>query len=139
MTTNILSVPDTAMIQDVIEVFNTKKVGAFLVKKADEYIGIITKQDVIKKVTGKLNPRTTKAIDVMSQPIQPVDASTSIAKACILASEQGRRHLVIARDKNIVGILSTKYLLPEELRGQSTTNEELFAMLGTYGDKLSGA
>lgn len=73
----------------------------------------------------------------MSHPIQPVDTSTSIAKACILASELGQRHLVVARDKNIVGILSAKDLLPEELRSQSTTNEELFAILGTYGDKLS--
>ncbi|KMP10473.1 hypothetical protein UR09_06135 [Candidatus Nitromaritima sp. SCGC AAA799-A02] len=136
MHTTILDVPDSAMVQDVIDAINANKIGALLVKKDDEYIGIITREDIIQKVTGKLDPKSTKAAEVMSSPINKVDVNTSIGDACIIACEKRRRHLVIAKDGNIVGILAVKDLVPEEIMNISLTTDELFNRVGLYGDEL---
>ena len=130
------SVSDDSMVQDVIDTFNTKKATACLIKKDDEYIGILTREDVIQKITGKKDPKTTRTVDVMSSPIYKVDINMSHAEACIMMSEKERRHLVLVENGSIVGIVSERDLVPEEIITASRTGEELFIRIGNYGDQL---
>lgn len=124
------------MVQDVIDKFNTQKATACLIKRDGEYIGIITREDVIQKITGKKDPKSTRTTDVMSSPIYTVGIAMSQADACIMMSEKERRHLVVEENDCIVGIVSVKDLVPEELISASRTGDELFIRLGNYGDQL---
>ncbi len=130
------SVSEHSTVQDVINEFNTHRISACLIKKGEEFIGILTKEDIIQKITGKRNPKSTPAVDVMSSPLYTVDINTSQAEACIMISERQRRHLVITENDRIAGIVSVNDLVPEDMISASLTAQELFIRVGNYGDQL---
>lgn len=132
----IYTVPEQSLVQDVIDIFKSEKATACLVEKDGDYIGIITREDIIQKITGKKDPKSTRTVDTMSSPVYTVDINMSHADACIMMSEQERRHLVPEEDGRIVGIVSVKDLVPEEMITSSRTGSELFIRLGNYGDQL---
>ena len=136
MKTSIQSVSRESTVQSVIDGFKSKKVGSFLVKRNNEYIGIITKRDVIKKIMGKQDPKTKKVVDVMSSQIFTMDINASIGEACIFMSEKRTKHVVVEKDGEIVGFFSVKDIVPNELIRSSSTNEELLIKVGAYGDEL---
>lgn len=124
------------MVQDAIDKFNSHKASACLIEKDGEYIGIITREDVIQKVTGKKDPKSTPTVDVMSSPIYTFDINMSKADACIKISEQERRHLVVEENGRIAGIVSVNDLVSEDLISASRNGAELFSRVGKYGDQL---
>ena len=132
----IHTVSEHSMVQDAIDKFNTDKASACLIEKDGKYIGIITREDVIQKITGKKDPKSTRTADVMSSPIYTVDINMSKPDACIKMSEQGRRHLVVEENGNIAGIVSVKDLVPGDLISASRNGAELFSKVGKYGDRL---
>ncbi len=132
----IHSISEHSMVQDAIDIFSSHKATACLVEKEGEFIGIITREDVIQKITGKKDPKLTRTVDIMSSPLYTVDINMSKAEACILFSERGRRHLVVAEEGRIVGIVSVLDLVPEEMVTSSRNGDELFIRVGNYGDQL---
>ena len=132
----IHSVSEQALVQEVIDKINADKVSACLVEKEGEYIAIVTREDIIQKITGKKDPKTTSVAEIMSSPLYPVDINMSQADACIKISEIGRQHLVMEENGSIVGIVSVMDLVPEELIKKSRNGDELFIRVGNYGDQL---
>ncbi|MBL7019481.1 MAG: CBS domain-containing protein [Nitrospinaceae bacterium] len=132
----IHTVSESSMVQDAIDRFSSHKATACLVEKNGEYIGIITREDVIHKVTGKKDSKSTPTADIMSAPIYTVDINMSKADGCIMMSKQERRHLVLEENGSIVGIVSVRDMVPEEMITSSRTGAELFVKVGNYGDQL---
>jgi CBS domain-containing protein len=132
----IHNVSEDSRVQDVIDKINADKISACLVKKDGEYIGIVTREDIIQKVTGKKDPKSTRTADIMSSPLYPVDINMSQADACIMISEKGRRHLVVEEKDSVVGIVSVMDLVPEDMVKISRNGTELFTRVGNYGDQL---
>ena len=132
----IHTVSDKSIVQDAIDKFNSDKATACLVEKDGNYIGIITREDIISKIIGKRDPKSTPTVDVMSAPIYTVDINMSKPDACIKISKQGRQHLVVEENGRIAGIVSVRDLVPEDLLSASCTGTELFYKAGKYGDEL---
>jgi len=132
----IHSVSEHSMVQDAIDKFNSHKATACLIEKDGEYIGILTREDVIQKITGKKDPKSTPAVEVMSSPLYTVDINMTKADACIMIAEKERRHLVVEENGNIAGVVSVGDLVPEEMISASRTGSELFIRVGNYGDQL---
>lgn len=132
----IHTVSESSMVQDAIDKFSSYKATACLIEKDGEYIGIITREDIIHKITGKKDPKSTPTADIMSSPIYTVDINMSKADGCIMMSKQERRHLVLEEDGRIVGIVSVRDMVPEEMISASRTGAELFVKLGNYGEQL---
>ncbi|MBC8285345.1 MAG: CBS domain-containing protein [Nitrospinae bacterium] len=132
----IHTVSDQSIAQDAIDKFNSDQATACLVEKDGNYIGIITREDIISKIIGKKDPKSTPTVDVMSSPLYTVDINMSKSEACIKISQQGRQHLVVEEKGQIAGIVSVKDLVPEDLLSVSCTGTELFHKVGKYGDEL---
>jgi len=132
----IHTVPENSMVQDVIDKFNSEKTTACLIEKDGKYIGIITREDIISKIIGKKDPKSTRTDDVMSSPIYTVDIGMSKSDACIKISEQKRQHLVVEENGRIMGIVSVRDLVPKDLTSASLTGVELFHKVRKYGDQL---
>ncbi len=132
----IHTVSDQSIVQDAIDKFNTDKATACLVEKNGEYIGIITREDIISKVIGKRDPKSTPTADVMSSPLYTVDINMSKPDACIKISQEGRQHLVVEENGQIAGIVSVKDLVPEDLVTTACSGTELFYKVGKYGEEL---
>lgn len=124
------------MVQDAIDKFNSHKATACLIEKDDKYIGILTREDVIQKITGKKDPKSTRTVEVMSSPLYTVDINMTKADACIMIAEKERRHLVVEENGKIAGVVSVGDLVPDEMISASRTGSELFIRVGNYGDQL---
>lgn len=124
------------MVQDAIDKFNSHKATACLIEKDGEYIGILTREDVIQKITGKKDPKSTRTVEVMSSPLYAVDINMTKADACIMIAEKERRHLVVEENGKIAGVVSVGDLVPDEMISASRTGSELFIRVGNYGDQL---
>lgn len=89
-----------------------KNVGSLLVKQDDNYVGILTDTDIVKKVLAKdLDPKKTTVEEIMSYPISSLDEETPLEKAQEMMGEHQIRHLLVTRDGKPIGVISVRSLL----------------------------
>ena len=68
ITSSILSIPQDGSINNATEIIYTHEVGSLLATHNNNFIGVITKIDLILKVlTNNLNSESTRVAEVMSQ------------------------------------------------------------------------
>jgi len=102
---NILAVADRML---------TNNVGAVIVMRGGEHVGIITERDVVDKILrGRRDPSETLAQDIMSSPLVSIEASQSIRDALELAQESELRRLAVTRNGRLVGIVTERRLLDQ--------------------------
>ncbi|MCH8313025.1 MAG: CBS domain-containing protein [Nitrospinae bacterium] len=111
MSTPVLTIsPDTFAFDAIGKMFENE-VGALLVEKNGEYIGIFSKIDWLHLVLrGESNPNVVKVSSIISSPIITVDKNETLAKASNLIEENNIRHIAVTEDGKIIGMLSVKDL-----------------------------
>lgn len=112
MTSHIQQVPHTATIREAAKIMSELRVGSLLVEEDGHYIGILTEQDLVRKVlAGPVDPALETVAAHMSSPIITLDANASPEEAEIIMAERRLRHIVVTRKGKIVGIISIRDLL----------------------------
>ena len=112
MTSPILSIDHESTVQETAVYMQASNVGSLLVKKYDEYVGIVTETDISRKVIGGgLNPETTPVSTIMTQPILSMDRFLPVEEANRFMHKNKIRHLVVTEEDKIVGLLSIKDLV----------------------------
>src|SRR6185436_11544599 len=109
MTPNLVSVNPSANVRSAARLMAEKNVGSILVKKDQDYVGILTETDIVKKVlAADRDPRTTIVEEIMSYPISSLDAEASLEEAQKIMGEQQIRHLMVTRDGKTIGMISVR-------------------------------
>ncbi|MFT4579438.1 MAG: CBS domain-containing protein [Nitrospinales bacterium] len=109
MSATVVSINPKANINDAINLINANKVGSLFVKEGEEFIGILTKTDLLKKVILKnLDYDTTKIHTIMSEFIVTIDSEANLKEALELMTKNQIRYLGVIVNSEIVGILSIK-------------------------------
>ncbi|MFQ5454572.1 MAG: CBS domain-containing protein [Nitrospirota bacterium] len=113
MTTNPLSISYNETVKSAASTMKQHKVNSLLVKKEEEYVGIITDVDIVKKVMTKKTaaPSRISVESVMSYPISAIDENESTVKANETMSWYHIRHLLVTANGKPVGIISARDLL----------------------------
>ena len=101
---------DTTVKQAAGQMYD-QRIGSLLVRKGDDYSGIITETDVVRAVAEHDNVAATSVVHVMSSPILTVEKKLSPHYARELMANKRIRHLAVTDDGKIVGILSARDLL----------------------------
>lgn len=112
MTRDVSFIHEEASIQDVARSMHTKRIGSLLVKKEDDFSGIVTETDVVQAVAEQLaevGQLTVK--DLMSSPIITIDRKMSPHYARDLMADRKIRHLGITEEGKIIGVISVRDLL----------------------------
>ena len=111
MTHGVLSIEQDKTVKYAAEIIYSKKIGSLLVTDKGNFIGIITKTDLMTRVLIKdLDAKVIKVSAVMSAPLYTIDSGESLAAAREILSEKSIRHLTVTQNDNVVGILSIKDL-----------------------------
>lgn len=103
-----------------------KQIGAAPVLDGDRLVGIFSERDLMTRVIapGK-DPDKTLVRDVMTAPIVTADAADSL-QLCLRKMQQAKfRHLPVLRTGRLIGTLSLRELMQEDLAEKTT---ELRAM-----------
>ncbi len=111
MTSPVLSIDLDKTVNNAAEIIYENKVGSLLITEKGEFIGIVTKTDLMKRVLIKnLDAKSLKVSEVMSQPLYTIDSGESLEAAREMLREKSVRHLTVTQNNEVVGILSIKDL-----------------------------
>ena len=89
-----------------------RQVGSVLVKHGEEIVGIVTESDIVRKVVAMDRaPAYTPVELIMSSPLISIGEDSPLFEAASMMEESGTRHLAVADQGDIVGMLSARDLL----------------------------
>ena len=116
MTTDIISVNQDMQTYDAVKKMVEHDIGSIVVKKNNEFIGIVTERDILNKICSeKINIMDLSVGKVMSSPLITIDSHESIGKAAMIMESKNIRRLLVKKDGKIVGLITQKDILRETL------------------------
>ena len=104
----ILKIEEHSSVQKAGELMGKNHVGALLVTRGRENLGIITERDIMTKVIAEKRDLTKVTVkEVMSQPLITMDKDTHGEQVIKEMAERGVRRVLVTDENEIVGIFST--------------------------------
>ncbi len=115
MTTKPISVTSDTTLEECAKAMVTNHVGALVIKDDNKSKGLITEQDIVRKVIAKgINPLTKKVKDFMEIKLITIGSNDDIYDALIKMRDQNIRHLPVVENGKMVGLLTLKDILKIE-------------------------
>lgn len=111
MTSDLSVIAEDATIRQAAGQMQAERIGSLLVKKGEDFSGIITETDIVRAVAEHDQVSQTPVADVMSSPILTVSKKLSPHYARDLMADKRIRHLAVTEEGQIVGIISARDLL----------------------------
>ncbi|MEK7748355.1 MAG: CBS domain-containing protein [Nitrospirota bacterium] len=112
MTEKAFSIGAGRTVCDLASEMTHRKVGSLLVKKQEEYVGIVTEVDIVRRVVSNAtDPKSITVESIMTSPIITIAGDRSVMEANNLMEEKHIRHIAVTREGEIVGMLSIRDLL----------------------------
>lgn len=111
MSGDLSVITEDATVKQAAGQMQDQRIGSLLVRKGDDFSGIITETDVVRAVAERDDVAATSVVQVMSSPILTVEKKLSPHYARELMADKRIRHLAVTEDEKIVGILSARDLL----------------------------
>ena len=109
MISPVVSINAQSTVEEGAILFSEKTISSLLVKENEDYVGIITKTDIIKNVVSKgLDPKTTKINSAMSKPLITMAHYFTRSDANELMLNKNIKHLIVTEHGKIAGILTAK-------------------------------
>lgn len=111
MYKNLYFIEPDASARDAARKMAEKKVGSLLVKKDNEIVGIVTQGDIIERVLAKGKASDNIQVDqIKNYPLIMIDHNTDVIEAADLLTKYKIRRLLVIKEGNIIGIISTKVI-----------------------------
>jgi len=96
-------------MSEVASLMRSNEIGSVIVLDNDSNpVGIVTERDIVGRVIPKnKNPSEIIASEVMSKPLHRIDPEATITEAAKIMRTQGIRRLVVFKNSELVGIISS--------------------------------
>jgi CBS domain-containing protein len=117
--------PDEPVLA-AIELMAAKGIGAVLVMRGEELLGILSERDYARKII--LNGRSsaeTAVWEIMSSPVLTVGMLDSVNTCMMLMTEKKIRHLPVVEQGRVAGVLSIGDLVKAVIEDQQREIAEL--------------
>lgn len=103
------TIGDDRVVADAIVRMNERRSGALLVVHGNRVMGMVTDLDLLSRViaVGR-DPRSVKVGEVMRTDFVTVSQDAELEEAMELMNACGLRHLPVASDERICGIVSQR-------------------------------
>lgn len=110
MTTDLIAVRPSATVAEAATVMGQRGAGSALVMEGDELIGIFTERDVVRALGQQFDAAGHPVSEWMTPNPDTVPPETPAGDALRTMLQRGFRHLPIAKDGRVVGIVSIRDL-----------------------------
>jgi CBS domain-containing protein len=102
--------PETPLAEALTRM-HERRIGSVLVQdEAGAVLGILTRHDILGRVTLPQRPLSTPIREVMSTPVHTLDDGHRLSDAAMLMSRHGLRHVPVLRAGRVVNIVSERDL-----------------------------
>ena len=126
---DIVSVSYDQTVEQACQLMVAKKIGAVLVKKDDNYVGIWTERDLLRHMTAPgFKPEKAQIGDYMTTQLHSVSHDTSLHKIEEMFLGLFVRHLPVDKDGETIGMIS----IGDVLRASLLEKEQQFKDLNAY-------
>jgi CBS domain-containing protein len=99
-------------VSDVVRVMVNENVGAVVVVRDFEPLGMITERDILERVVfANRDLREVVAQEIMTAPLVTIDSKRTIEKALEIMHKNKLRRLVVVEHEKLVGLLTERRLL----------------------------
>ena len=118
---SLLSISPTETVLEAAHNMHDNGIHSLLVEAGGKFIGIITNNDISKKVVSEnLDPEKIQVAEVMSFPLVKLESQESMEKAAQVMRDHKIHHLAITEHGQMLGTLSIsdyhKYLVKKHPR-----------------------
>ncbi|HZF25023.1 MAG TPA: CBS domain-containing protein [Steroidobacteraceae bacterium] len=115
-----------APVLEAIRLMAEKHVGALLVMRGAELVGIVSERDYARKVIllGR-SSADTPVRQIMSSPVKTVTLTNSVHDCMQMMTEQRIRHLPVVEKGRVVGVVSIGDLVKAVIEEQQQQIEQL--------------
>lgn len=111
MTKNPVIVSPNTSISDCAKIMEENKVGSVVVKD-NITLGIITEEDIVRKVVSKkLHLETTNAKNIMISNLFTISGKEDIYDALMQMKNKNINHLPVVQNGELIGLLTIKDIL----------------------------
>ncbi len=122
----IYSVDPDAPVLDAIKLMAEHSVGALLVMKGQQLIGVVSERDYARKVILRgLASSNTPVRQIMSSPVVTIEPGKSVRDCMQVMTDRHIRHLPVAEADRVIGVLSIGDLVRAVLEEQQQQIEDL--------------
>jgi CBS domain-containing protein len=127
---HLISAPPEATVFEVAVTMTKGRVGAIPILDGETIVGIFSERDLMQRVvvTGR-DPKTTRVSEVMTRNVVTAMPDESVDASLEKMKRAGCRHLPVVDGGRVLGVISMRDLLRDELEEQGEEIEHLRAYL----------
>ncbi len=112
ITDTIIKVTGNTSVREVAKILKQNKIGALIVEKNGNLIGIISERDIVWKVVAEgKSPVQTKAKDIMTAEVVTIDIDECMNKLYETMQKVPFRHLPVRKGNRVIGMVSNRDLM----------------------------
>ncbi|MCX6710913.1 MAG: CBS domain-containing protein [Candidatus Woesearchaeota archaeon] len=112
MTREPITVAPNTSIMECSKVMAKNHVGALLITKGKDLIGIITEQDIVRNaVARRIDCSATQVKSIMVKKLISINPAADIYDALVKMRDANIRHLPVIDGKKLIGLLTIKDIL----------------------------
>ena len=115
MTTKPITIAPETSLDECAKIMDNKHISAIPIKSGGNVLGIITEQDIVRKVVAKgINPLNEKVMAFMEKNMVTISPDADIYDALIKMRDLNIRHLPVIENSQMIGLLTLKDILKIE-------------------------
>lgn len=117
--TGVVAIAPDEPVLDAIQRMADHHIGAVLVMRGEDLVGILSERDYARKVILKgRSSAETAAWEIMSSPVVTVEPDDSVGRCMRVMTERRIRHLPVMEDGRVIGVLSIGDLVKAVIEAQ---------------------
>ncbi len=115
MKTDIEKIAASTSVRDAAKKMAEKDIGCLLVVEGHKLLGIVTEDDIIKKVVGEgKSPHETTVDEIMVQEVIHVAPEVTLEDAAQLMTDKNIKKLPVVGEKKLLGIVTATDMVAAE-------------------------
>ena len=123
---DVWSVPPDSTVYDALRLLDERDIGALLVIRGEELVGILSERDYARKVAlkGKTSMKTPVS-EIMTDKVVVVEPERTIEQVMAIMTERRLRHLPVVENDKVIGVVSIGDLVKEIIADKEFIIEQL--------------
>jgi len=123
---DVWSIEPSATVYEAIHLLAEKQIGALLVMKEDQLVGMFSERDYARQIILKdRSSEDTKVEEIMTKKVIHVQPNSEIEECMTLMTKKHIRHLPVIDNKKVVGMISIGDLVRAVIAEQQSTIHDL--------------
>lgn len=115
----VYSIAPEATVFDAVRLMAEKEIGALLVTRGDEVVGIISERDYARKIVLMArSSKETRVADIMTAPVTYVRPDQTTEECMALMTHHRIRHLPVMEGETLLGLISIGDLVKDIISEQ---------------------